>query len=96
MNVDIKVSIAEVKKLIVERYKLRTDLDSEFLVEVDGEEIHEDECGRIVLRFEGVERKNLQIDYYDKVYYLKSIEMGLKIKFLEEEKGLRELEFICL
>lgn len=44
----------------------------------------------------GLERKNLQIDYYNKVYLLKAIELEIKAMQLEEEKHLREVEFICL
>ena len=44
----------------------------------------------------GVKRQNLQIDYYNKVYLLKAIELEIKNLQLEEEKHLREVEFICL
>jgi hypothetical protein len=44
----------------------------------------------------GVKRQNLQIDYYNKVYLLKAIELEIKTLQLEEEKHLREVEFICL
>lgn len=44
----------------------------------------------------GQERENLRIDYYSKVYLLKSISMEVKTMQIEEEKALRELEFICL